>query len=64
MPIGIVYGHIMLKAPVLVRSLKLNNIELCEYFDVKLINYIEKGGKNIGKCQHYMVFPSGHPSKY
>ena len=24
-----VYGHIMLKAPVLVRSLKLSNIELC-----------------------------------
>ena len=27
--VSYVYGHIMLKAPVLVRSLKLSNIELC-----------------------------------
>ena len=29
----IIYGHIMLKAPVLVRSLQLSNIELCWYLD-------------------------------
>ena len=29
LPIANVYGHIMLKAPVLVRSLKLSNIESC-----------------------------------
>ena len=29
LPLRNVYGHIMLKAPVLVRSLKLSNIESC-----------------------------------
>ena len=28
-----VYGHITLKAPVLVRSLKLSNVESCQYLD-------------------------------